>query len=226
MNFKVKNIMLYDGSTTKEDMIINLEWGSFGDNNELCDIHTKYDKIVDANSENRRQQIFEKMVSGKYLGELLRLILLDMIKEELILDGVTPKILNTPQTLTTSIISQIESDPPGNYTSTRKFLREIGVDNSTDGDCMNIRYAAECLSRRSAHLVAAGLTVVLKRINTNDVTIGVDGSVYRFHPFYHRLLVDKINELVNNSIKFDIILSEDGSGRGAAILASAVCKKE
>lgn len=226
MNFKVKNIMLYDGCTAKEDMIINLEWGSFGDNNELCDFHTKYDKIVDANSENPCQQIFEKMVSGKYLGELLRLILLDMIKEELIFDGVIPKILNTPQTLTTSIISLIESDPPGNYTSTRKFLREIGVDNSTDGDCMNIRYAAECLSRRSAHLVAAGLTVVLNRINNNDVTIGVDGSVYRFHPFYHRLLVDKINELVNNGIKFDIILSEDGSGRGAAILASAVCKKE
>ncbi|VVC29592.1 Hexokinase, N-terminal,Hexokinase, binding site,Hexokinase,Hexokinase, C-terminal [Cinara cedri] len=222
---KVKNIKSYNGSSTKEEMIINLEWGAFGDNDELSDFLTKYDKIVDRNSEHPSQQIFEKMVSGKYLGELLRLILLDMIKGKLIFDGMIPKILNTPQSLTTNVISLIESDPPGTFTNSRKFLREIGVNNSTDSDCMNLRYAAECISKRSAHLVAAGLTVLLNKMNTKDVTIGVDGSVYRYHPFYHQLLVDKINELVNIGIKFDIILSEDGSGRGAAILASAVCKK-
>lgn len=205
-------------------MVINLEWGALGDNNELHDFQTKYDITVDNNSENPSQQIFEKMISGKYLGELLRLVLIDMVNEQLIFDGKMPTIINTPQSLTTEVISLIESDPPGTYTATRNFLRQIDVKHPTDGDCMNIRYAAECISRRSANLVAAGLSVILNKMNEKDVTIGVDGSVYRYHPFYHQLLVDKINELVKSGIQFGIMLSEDGSGRGAAVLASAVCK--
>lgn len=224
-NFKVKNIKLYNGDMTKTEMIINLEWSAFGDNNELQDFHTTYDKIIDDNSVNRNQQIFEKMVSGMYLGELLRLVLLDMIKNELIFDGQTPTILNKRHALTSEIISLIESDPPGTNTATKSFLEKIGVKNPTDGDCMNVRYASECISRRSAHLVAAGLSVILNKMNEKDVIIGVDGSVYRYHPFYHQLLTDKINELVNKDIKFGILLSEDGSGKGAAVLASAVYQK-
>lgn len=219
----MENIKLYNGDKTKEEMIINLEWGAFGDNSELDYIHTIYDKIVDENSENPTQQIFEKMISGRYLGELLRLLLIDMIKEGLIFDGQKPSSLNVYQSLTTEVISLIENDPPGTYKATRSFLQQIEVKNPTDGDCMNVRYAAECISRRSANLVAAGLSVILNKMNNSDVTIGVDGSVYRYHPYYHQLLVDKINELVNSNIKFDIMLSEDGSGRGAAVLASAVC---
>lgn len=217
---------MYSGDQTKEEMVINLEWGAFGDNSELEDFYTKYDKVVDENSENSGQQIFEKMISGMYLGELLRLVLLDMIDNELIFDGTKPSMLNTPQSLTSDVLSLIENDPPGTYAGTRKFLQRIGVANPTDGDCMNVRYATECISRRSAYLVAAGLTAILNKMNEKDVIIGVDGSVYRFHPFYHNLLMGKISELVNSGIKFGIILSEDGSGRGAAVLASAVCPEE
>lgn len=203
-------------------MIINLEWGALGEKDELKDYLTIYDKLVDDSSENCRQQIFEKMISGMYLGELLRLLLLDMIRNELLFDGKVPAVFNVKNSLTTEVISIIENDPPGTYRAMRKFLKKIGVEHSSDGDCMNIRYAAECITRRSANLVAAGLAVLLNKINEKDVTIGVDGSVYRYHPFYHQLLVDKIHELVKSDIKFNIMLSQDGSGRGAAVLASAV----
>jgi len=194
-------------------MVINLEWGAFGDNNELEDFVTKYDKLVDVSSENRGQQIFEKMVAGMYLGELLRLVLLDMVEKELIFDGIKPSVLNTPRSVTSDVLSLIESDPPGTYAGTIKFLKKIGISNPTDGDCMNVRYVTECISRRSAYLVAAGLTAILNKMNEKDVVIGVDGSLYRFHPFYHNLLMGKINELVNSGIKFSIILSQDGSGK-------------
>lgn len=206
-------------------MVINLEWGAFGEKGELQDFITAYDKEIDKCSENPKQQIFEKMISGMYLGEIFRLLLMDIIKENLILCGNIPNKLKKLQSLTTKVISIIESDPPGIYTATRQFLQEIGVENPTDSDCMNVRYASECISRRSAHLVAAGLSVLLNKMNEKDVMIAVDGSVYRYHPFYHQLLMDKTGELVNDGIKFGIMLSEDGSGKGAAVLASAVCKK-
>lgn len=220
----MKNVELYNGDCSKKEMVINLEWGAFGEQNELFDITTKYDILLDESSENCNQHIYEKMISGKYLGEILRLLLQDIIKEKLIFDGRLPKIFNEPQSITTDIISLIESDPPGTFTGIKKFLREIGEIDPSDGDCMNIRYVTECISRRSAYLVAAGLATILNKMNEKDVVIGVDGSVYRYHPYYHQLLVDKINELIKPGIKFEIMLSVDGSGKGAAVLASSACE--
>lgn len=34
-----------------------------------------------------------------------------------------------------------------------------------------------------------------------DVAVGVDGSLYRFHPHFHDLMVQKIQELVEPGIK-------------------------
>ena len=46
-------------------MVINTEWGAFGDNDELDFIKTKWDNAVDNNSVNPGKQTFEKMISGK-----------------------------------------------------------------------------------------------------------------------------------------------------------------
>ena len=50
---------------SQEHMVINTEWGAFGDNGELDFIRTKWDKAVDDMSVNPGKQIFEKMISGK-----------------------------------------------------------------------------------------------------------------------------------------------------------------
>lgn len=55
--------------------------------------------------------------------------------------------------------------------------------------------------------------------------VGVDGSVYRFHPKFHDLMMAKIRHFVKPNITFDLMLSEDGSGRGAALVA-AVASRE
>lgn len=51
---------------------------------------------------------FEKMVSGMYMGELVRLILVKMAKESLLFEGrITPELL-TRGKFTTSDVSNIE----------------------------------------------------------------------------------------------------------------------
>lgn len=57
-----------------------------------------------------------------------------------------------------------------------------------------------------------------------SVQVGVDGSVYRFHPRFHDLMMEKIRTLVHDHISFDIMLSEDGSGRGAALVAAVASR--
>ena len=64
--------------------VINTEWGAFGENGELDFVVTKWDKAVDENSVNPGKQIFEKMISGMYMGELIRQVLVDLMKDDLI----------------------------------------------------------------------------------------------------------------------------------------------
>ena len=52
-------------------------------------------------------------------------------------------------------------------------------------------------SQFSAHLCACGIAALLKRMKKEFVTVGVDGSVYRFHPTFKDLLDSKIDELVD-----------------------------
>lgn len=68
-------------------MIINMEFGAFDCERVILPV-TKFDRKVDRESINPRQQIFEKMVSGMYLGEIVRNIMLDMIDRELLFSPV------------------------------------------------------------------------------------------------------------------------------------------
>ncbi|KAL3008104.1 hypothetical protein AAZX31_07G013500 [Glycine max] len=53
------------------DMAINMEWGKFRSSHLPL---TEYDCALDAESLNPSDQIFEKMTSGLYLGEIVRIV--------------------------------------------------------------------------------------------------------------------------------------------------------
>ena len=42
-------------------------------------------------------QIFEKMISGMYMGELIRQVLIDLMKDDLIFLGLNRDCVNCPQ---------------------------------------------------------------------------------------------------------------------------------
>lgn len=48
------------------------------------------------------------MISGMYLGEIVRLVLVRLAKEKLLFKGQTSKDLLTPNTFQTKFISEIE----------------------------------------------------------------------------------------------------------------------
>ncbi|MDD4357475.1 MAG: hypothetical protein PHN98_09510, partial [Smithellaceae bacterium] len=63
----------YSGSDDMREMVIILEWGNFN-RFEM----NRYDELLDRATRNIGRQRMEKMVSGMYLGELARLVILDM----------------------------------------------------------------------------------------------------------------------------------------------------
>ena len=49
-------------------VLINTEWGAFGENGALDKFLTEVDSELDKAALHKKQQIFEKMISGKYIG--------------------------------------------------------------------------------------------------------------------------------------------------------------
>ncbi len=93
INFQIDMV---DGEKTyhSEHMVVNTEWGAFGNHGELDFILTKWDRNVDKLSINPGKQIFEKMISGMYMGEVVRQVLVDLVNEGLIFLGHDTSVLN------------------------------------------------------------------------------------------------------------------------------------
>lgn len=52
----MENVELFDGDKIKPHVIVNTEWGAFGDDGKLDAIRTKYDQEIDEDSLNPRKQ--------------------------------------------------------------------------------------------------------------------------------------------------------------------------
>ena len=121
-------------------MIVNTEWGAFGDQSELDFILTKWDREVDRLSINPGKQIFEKMISGMYMGEVVRQVLIDLVHEGLMFVGQNTENLFQHGRFYTKYVSEVESDPVGDFTRCRLALEDLGMQNVTEEDCSALRY--------------------------------------------------------------------------------------
>ncbi|KAF7644852.1 hypothetical protein LDENG_00214500 [Lucifuga dentata] len=217
---EMRNLELLEGDEGR--MCVNMEWGAFGDDGALEDLRTEFDREIDADSLNPGKQRFEKMISGMYMGELVRLILVRMTKEQLLFQGQATAELLTTGHFKTSYIFQIENDKEKEgLLSTEKVLQSLGLDPSVE-DCVATQRVCQIVSTRAAHLCAATLVAVLRQIRDNKAaeklrtTIGVDGSVYKNHPQFARKLHKMVRRLVPDcDVRF--LQSQDGSGKGAAM---------
>ena len=54
------------------------------------------------------------------------------------------------------------------------------------------------------------------------MVVAVDGSVFRHHPHFPNIVRSRIAQLMGVEYKFDLMLSTDGSGRGAALVAAVL----
>jgi hexokinase len=160
-----------------------------------------------------------------YMGELVRLVIITLVNAGFLFNGKLSEKLNLRYEFFTKYVSEIEAQADGVHSVTKEILTEMGVSNASDEDCAIVRYICELVSRRSARLVASALASLILRIGDPDVTIGVDGSVYRFHPTFHDLMTEAVKELIPASYKFKFVLSEDGSGRGAALVAAVAARE-
>lgn len=70
----------------------------------------------------------------------------------------------------------------GTYHRTEQVLKESGFNSASHEDILIVQYIAAIISQRAAILVSITTAVLLRRMSTNDVSIAIDGSVYKHHP--------------------------------------------
>uniref|UniRef100_A0A1A8N6E3 Hexokinase-2 n=2 Tax=Nothobranchius rachovii TaxID=451742 RepID=A0A1A8N6E3_9TELE len=220
---QMRNLDVLDGDEGR--MCVNTEWGAFGDDGALEDLRTNIDREIDAGSLNPGKQLFEKMISGMYMGELVRLILVKLARDQMVFQGkTTPELLTTGR-FSTSYIYTIETDKDEEgLANADKVLRDLGLNPSAE-DCKATRRVCQIVSTRAARLCAAALAAVLRQIRDNKaaerlrITIGADGSVYKTHPGFSRRLQKMVRRLVPDcDVRF--LQSPCGSGKGAAMVTA------
>lgn len=240
----------YDKSTGL--MIINTEWGSF--DNQLSVLpDTPYDRALDAESVNPGIQMFEKRVSGMFLGEILRRAILAIYehkdpKTALFRDSSSADNDTTSTTtvsedsalykqwgIDTSFLSIVEHDTSDNLRITKQTLeKELGVSAPSTEDCVAIKTLVHAIGRRAARLAAVALGAVVissNKLQEDDmVDIGVDGSLVEYYPGFEDYIREAFREIpqigVEGDKKIRIGLAKDGSGLGAALIALVASKAE
>ncbi|MCX5680533.1 MAG: hypothetical protein NTZ95_07850, partial [Candidatus Omnitrophica bacterium] len=232
----VKDIGKFNGKTDLDVMAINSEWGNFDG------VPTKaWDDLLDRISNNPGKQKLEKMISGMYLGAVARHIINMLISDGKLFNGRQyPVFENKPvesgkDGFTPELMSNIRKVDPAtdpDLIGAETILAGIGVTETTPSDRRIVRDICNAVSLRAAKVSASVLAAMIKKsgvLERKDICrVAIDGSVfkhdYRFKEMMELALVEIFGADV--AARIELVLAEDGSGVGAAIIAAVADRSE
>ncbi|KAK1574627.1 hexokinase [Colletotrichum navitas] len=146
-----------------EMMALNTEWGGFDNKLEVLPT-TKYDRELDRDSVNPDDQHFEKRISGMYLGEILRRILVDLIQTQpgiFELEVSRGSLLHVPDSIDSSLLSMVVKDDTPDLEHARgEISRVLGATHVSTNDAKAIKILSEAIGRRSARLSSVAIAGV------------------------------------------------------------------
>lgn len=242
----------YDQSTG--EMIVNTEWGSF-DNQMSVLPSTPYDEALDKETPNPGIQMFEKRVSGMFLGEILRRTMLAMIKDTTcqLFQNEKSRSNDTHSHTTiaddsalykqwgvdTSFLSIVQADNSAGLRAIRQSLSDdFGIDPASTEDAEAVKLLVDAIGKRSARLSAVALgAIVIATGNhvsggggADDVVdIGVDGSLVEYYPGFEDYIREAFKEMpqigAEGEKRIRIGIAKDGSGVGAALIALVAAQR-
>ena len=192
-----------------EPMILNLESGGF-----MKLVPNRFDEAFDQASEKPGEQRLEKMVSGRYMGELFGMALAELLGES-----------GKSYGFTSIDMSNIIVDDSKDRQQVQKIVSGRTGRTLDLADCQQVQKLASTLVIRSARLVTASYVGIIWQLNGTDKAlkqhIAIDGSVYEKMPLAKENIMQALSELLGeDSAVVDTVLENGGSGLGAAIAAA------
>ncbi|CAJ2675755.1 unnamed protein product [Trifolium pratense] len=208
-------------------MIISTEWGAFSNGLPL----TVFDREMDAASVNPGHQIFEKTISGMYLGEIVRRVLFNMAEEEGLFGISIPQKLSTPFILGTPDLCAMQQDNSGDLDAVGSLLYDKAGVESNLGERKTVLEVCETIVKRGGSLAGAGIVGILQKMEEDSKglifgkrsVVAIDGGLYENYPQYRTYLQDSVKEILGTEKSNNVVIehSKDGSGIGGALLAAS-----
>ncbi|ORZ29521.1 hexokinase-domain-containing protein, partial [Catenaria anguillulae PL171] len=207
-------------------MLINTELGGFDAEKVVLPL-TQIDLDADAVSTNRGQQLFEKMISGYYMGEVTRRAMVHLAEKGALFGGRVSAELRNPGCFQTEYMSEIEADASPDLAAVKSVLAKYcAMDSTSLADRESVKQIVQRVGTRAARLSGVAIYSLLEQMavpkNNEPVVVAIDGSVWLKYPGFQDRLRSVLSELMGDE-KAKLVSLEtacDGSGSGAALLAA------
>ncbi|KAI8388305.1 uncharacterized protein BYT42DRAFT_491840 [Radiomyces spectabilis] len=208
-----------------QEMLVNTEIDIFGSDDYLP--LNRFDLALDAQHTQPKFQLYEKMMSGAYLGELVRLAGIELIDQRRLFQGHMPLQFTKSWGFETAHLSAIEKDRHEPDALDRIGLLFTFDDYTmTATDLTTIADLCKIVATRGAHLAAAAMCAIIEQqpqmINSsNDIVIGVTGSTFEMYAPMSDRIMHALTRWFDASVaqRIRIEPATDGSSIGAALVA-------
>ncbi|CAO3682766.1 unnamed protein product [Rhizopus stolonifer] len=221
---KLKDQNVIKGS----DIIMNTEWCNFGSSRRTLPC-TWFDRKLSRESINPQFHVFEKMTTGIFLGELVRIIIIYLVDRDLLFDGETSEVLNTPHSFDTSYMYVCEADSTPDLEGTRIVLEDmLDMTKASVSDREMVKKICQLVGMRAAQLVGASIAAIVQHMVERGIgmtnqgyAISISGSIYEDYPSFHPRVCKTIKELISEEIALKLSVGVVKHSRivGAAIVA-------
>ena len=221
------------------NVLVNTELSMFG---KKAYPTTRWDELVNSKHIMPDYQPMEYLVAGPYMGEIVRLILLEATETIGLFGGKLPPSLISNYTLDARILAAIEKDSSPGLSSSRRLFHKHHPDNESPGfsDMHFVQQVTRAVSRRSCAFATAGIHALASLLedmeashqivstDADSINIGCDGSIINKYPDY----MDKVQASLDQIIRLEdgrrkrVVLEKTiepaVSGAGVAVAMAAV----
>ena len=209
-------------------VVVNAELSMFG--KDIFPL-TRWDVALNDMSMQPDFQPLEQLVGGRYLGEIVRLILVEAVQTAGLFASGVPEHLYEPYSLSTETMSIIETDTSSSLSVARAQFK-VKPAGATYPDLRFVRHVCALVMKRAAAFVATALHALWTVTTVADgrpassagrLTIGCTGSVIEKYPGFKSAVQQYLDPLVEmsggkpHSLTLELAVESAVSGAAVAI---------
>ncbi|KAK5939750.1 N-acetylglucosamine kinase 1 [Knufia obscura] len=184
-----------------DKVIINTEVSMFG---KGILPKTRWDEELNRAHSAPNFQPLEYMTTGRYLGEILRLVIAEAVESNQMFSGLMPEVLRDRYTLDTAILAAIEEDTTmGCISSSERIQKEFGLFSlPTTAEMAFLRTIIEAISHRAAAYMATAIHALWSLEHGSPVegpsktSVAANGSVVLMYPGFRTRCQKYVAELI------------------------------
>ncbi|KAF1814856.1 actin-like ATPase domain-containing protein [Eremomyces bilateralis CBS 781.70] len=217
-------------------VLVNAEFSMFGKGILPT---TRWDDYLNMTHTQPDFQPMEYLISGRYLGEIVRLICLEAIKSHRLFNGAVPDKFEQPYAFDTGTMATFESDDTLSLSKSAAVLQaQHPLPHSHVPALQDLRFVrqiSKLVSRRAAAYLACGIHALWSLRNSSEgfeagqvgrVSIGCNGAVIERYPQFKPSCQSYLDEMTRMSggQEHSVVLEDAGESSiyGAAVAVACL----